>query len=503
MGTLLKLIQGGESFNLWDGVRFQLNQDFVPASLDVGGRRPGLVFNPDEYPDRPLVFSLNVIGSSDAELKGSVNALERFLARAGNRAAPLYLAWKSNDAVTVLPLFGQDGWLYYEVAAGAVRLTDRYLVGANLSADISVVLSLTVRGVALGTPHRLATGKGGLAADYLGTLDGHSRGLITGEATVNLLDNPFFGHATYDTGHTAGANVTKSINIDKRFLLKGQRASAKLTARGTSAAPANSLYQAKTLAASSHTIWAIIALPDGGTPSSSDCQIHYNGSDLTTTFTQIGSSIFWYAEATQTGTGGSANVGITVKAGRTIYLCFVQAEAKAYRSYMCHGDMLGCSWSGTPHAASSTSTRAVGSVRVPVAADTFEIGGFTFALAIKMAVANTHPNDMQLVRGGSSSIRARFNSSGDTITWQDGTNTATSAAISFAKDAIVVFHFAASPAGLVAYKDGVAIANSGGLYTPPTLPSHFYVGSTETPDLNVLGTIMAFLIFPKALDATA
>jgi len=61
------------------------------------------------------------------------------------------------------------------------------------------------------------------------------------------------------------------------------------------------------------------AYTTGAAVTSSDAQLYYNGSALTTTYTSVGGG--WYdLSAVVTGTGGSVPVGVQVQSGKTVYL---------------------------------------------------------------------------------------------------------------------------------------------------------------------------------------
>lgn len=358
----LKIVKGTRSIDLNDRVNFYLRPDFVPpetnqatqiatgSALNMAGGR--VVARKPQT--RTWTFSVRVVGTTDADIVNQLRGVKTLLSEAGDANEPVKIQYKPNSD-TPEPLWGQFGALLnYEVLSGRITIGPDYMKGARRAKAVTATFELTIQPYALGKQQRVCSALGGISEDTLGVVDGRSRGLVVATSTTNLFTNPVFGNATWDTGWTAGSKLIASLNTDKRFVSHGSR-SARLTA---TAAADNTFIQSITLTAGARMIWAIIKLIDSGVPSSSDVQITYDGTDRTTTFTEIGDG-FYFAEAGVTGTGGAAAAGITVKNGHTLFLCAMQAEAKGYRSPLCYGDLLGCAWTGTAHASTSTRTAGV------------------------------------------------------------------------------------------------------------------------------------------------
>jgi len=501
----LRLVKGPRSINLNDFSRFYLYQDFVPPPVSIqpmfaegtSANKGGAALFDRQPVNRTFAFRVNMRGGSSSEIRMWAARVQALLAEAGDQSEPLYLLFKP-DSDTSEPLWGQHGaYIRYQVEYGAANFAEGYLVGARLATDVDLNIVLVLRPQASGQAQRAGSALGRLLEDTFGTPDGLSRGLVIAPSLTNLCTNPVFGHATWNTGWTADASLTASQNTDPDYLLNfhGQISSAKLVSRAAS----QEFYQSLTLAASTHTFVALIMRPDKGTPSSSDVEIFYNAGVVTTTFTDLGNGL-WRITGSATGTGGAANTGVQVKTGRTIYLLYYGVAATATIFYPFWGDNLGCAWSGTAHASTSTST--AGRWRLPVAADTFEIGGFTLRIIMRWRVANTHPSDMQIFSMGAASIRCLFQASDDKFQFTDGTNTAPSEAFTFTENTEDVFHFVAQPGtGLIIYRNGVSTATSG-TYTPPTLPSYLYLGTNDSAAAHAEAVFRGLDIWAGALSAT-
>lgn len=501
----LKVVKGSRSIDLNDRVNFYLRPDFVPpetsqatqiatgSALNVVGGR--VVARKPQT--RTWAFSVRVLGTTDAEIVNQLRGVKALLSLAGDANDPVKIQYKPNSD-TPEPLWGQFGALLnYEVLDASITIGPDYMKGARRAKAVVATFSLTIQPYAVGKQQRVCTAAGGIIEDTIGVVDGRSRGVIIPEATTNLCTNPVFGNATWNTGWTAGASLIETKNTDSAYLLPFTMVSAKLTA---TAAANNTYTQSLTLAAVAHTIWVLIRLQDGSTPSSTQMQMYYNGAAVTTTFTSAGNGL-WYAEGSVTGTAGAATCGVIVKNGYTIFLLAMQAEAKAYRTPLCFGDLLGHAWTGTVHA--STSTRTAAAVNLP--STLFNVAQGCIRVAVRWQVANTHPNYMMFfdVRdaGHANVLRAYFNPTGDVLTLIDGVNFATSTAQTFSVNDVVILHFVWSAAGLVIYKNGASVASTG-TYAPNVLAAKLYIGSDYASGNQALADWQGFAICDVALTAT-
>jgi len=496
---IARLIKGTRTLDLQSG-RYGLRTDFNPppylaAPLFAEGtsaNRNGAI-KVDETPvNRTFKFTVNITGNSNAEIRRGIADIQSFLAQAGDESEPLYFAFSPNSD-TPEPLWGNFGaWLRYEVVDGTVAVDD-YLVGARISTDIDAQVTLTVKPHALGKRQRLASAMGRIAEDVYGASDGISRGLHVPPSLTNKMTNPVFGSSTYSTGWTADASLTASQNTDERFVLPGAINSARLISRSTGQEWYQSINAGNT---NTHSFIAYIMLPDLGTPSSSDCELYYNAT-LTTTFTNLGNGL-WRLTATAAGINAATNTGIQVKNGREIYLLYYgMIEGSHGLNFMpIWGDNLGCAWSGTAHASTSTST--TGRVRVAVASDTFDYqqGAVRIVWTPPLAYSDYPSANYQLFDAGSMFLY--FDATNDYFAFYDGTNLVT-VNTTFAANTPIVIHGVWGPSGLLLYINGTGAS---GTYTMPAAGSYFYIASSETPGAHTGGVYGDFAVFGRALTAT-
>lgn len=498
----LKIVKGARSIDLNDRVNVYLRTDFVPpetahatqiaqgSALNMSGGR--VVARKPQT--RTWTFSVRVVGSTEAEITSTVRGIKTLLSMAGDAAEPVTVQYKPNSN-TPAPRWGQFGApVTYEVLdAGLVVATD-FMRGDRRAKAVQISISLTIQPYAVGAQQRLMSALGGIVEDRLGVLDGRARGVQIPEATTNLCTNPVFGNATYDTGWTTGANVVAAKNTDARYVAYGY-ASARLTAL---AATNNTFTQSLTLAASTHVLSVMVKRPDSAAVTNADVQITYNGTDRTTTFTAIGDG--WYmAEASVTGTGGAAACGVTIKALRTIYLGAMQAEAKAYRTPMCYGDLLGCTWSGTAHA--STSVRTAARLRISTAADTVRTGPFAVRLVWTAGAAVANNMTLLDVRDGTHTTGPQIYISGAQFNCiYSGFIVGHATAV--AANTTYVLHLVFDGATFELYVNGVASGNASTPTTLGALGAYLYIGTDYSAANHCNGTIGGVALWDVALTAS-
>lgn len=497
----VKLVCGALELNLNDQTEFGVYSDFTPpdiaytvafadgTSANVSG---GAELANKAVANTPFSFRVNVLGSSDADIRKNMGRIRRFLSFAEDQNEPLYLEFNSNSNIP-RPLWGQGFFIRYQIAYGTVEYDKGYMVGASLSTDIDAVLNLIIKGYPVGLRQRLASAKGGIIEDNYGASDNVSRGLIVPEATTNLFTNPVFGNATYSTNWTIGSNLTAAQNIDTKFTLPGCLNSMRVFARNTTN---NTVTESQTLAASSHTITAYVMLPDLTAPSATQLQIYYNSAAQTTTYEAIGNNGLYRCYATVTGTGGALATGVIIKNKYTVFLLGMQVEALAYPTPLCYGDLLGHSWNGTAH--NSTSTRALGQLRLPIADDTIFRHQGSISVTARFPVSNTHPNNMYLFLIDTVSFSLYYSAASDQFNFFDGVNSATSSAKTFSPGQIYTFHVVWGPSGITLYINGVADGTNA-TFSPFATGSYLYLSYTTTPTLS---TLTDFRVFDRPLTAT-
>lgn len=496
---LVKLVQGARSLDLNDQARYWLAQDFTPpetAITPMFAGDAGDVFDRTES-NRAFSFTVAITGSSAGQIDGAVRAIKTMLARAG-QSEPLYLVYNASDTVPD-PLWGQFGAaLRYEVAYGAVALADGYMVGVRRATDLNVRIAVTIKPYALGKQQRLASALGGIIEDTFGAVDGLSRGLFIPEAATNKLTNPVFDNATWNSGWTTEANLISSQNTDSRFVLFG-RNSARLI--GMASVPTNgALYQSINVGnTNTHLLSFYARKPDESAVTASDIRPRYNATVYAAaTYTAVGGGWYRVTQAV-TGVNASVAVGAVVQTpGVTIYIDGVQIEERAYATPVVHGDLLGCAWTGTAHASTSTRTAAV--VKLPSGPTILPDAPFSARVAFKsLPVLGTAEGEILDARDGSHLTALRFYmAAGVTPTVTYGGVTLTGAAL--AANTTYIYHITYDGATIRLYLNGVSASSASA--TPTAAGPTLFVGCNYASAVQMQGSLREFSTFDVALSAT-
>jgi len=492
-----RFVHGSRSFNL-DAGAYDLFQDFIfpvaEESLNMGAPAArsmtgGEVVSKTAQ-DRWWAWSVRIMGSSGTHTHQAAGRLSAWLNNAlADKTSKLYFEYTPNYVVPA-PVWGQHGQPYrWEVKAAIVDIDGSYYHYTIPDATLIVPISLLVGPYALGARQLLAQAKGGVIEDTIGT-DGISRGTIVASATTNKMTNPIFGNSLTDW--TAGASLSAAVNTDMSYVLWGSQSA--LIARWWEATT-RVLYQTITAGNTNpHYLQAYVKKRDSSAITSSDLTLFYNEA-ISTTYTALGDG--WYRlSAPVTGIAAATITGVAVVAYDTpYYVAGVQLAELADPTPMTHGDMIGCAWTGTAHA--STSTRTVSYMRIPTAG-LFSVPGGSIMVAVKHMQRYDRTVSGHLFNDGT--MIASYNFTNDDYRLTEGTATAEGAAQTFVAGDIQVLHFVWGPSVLNIYLNGDIYATSASL-TPWTVGEYLYIGSSNTPGSHFNGTIMDFAIWDTPLTA--
>ena len=509
MGYIAKLTRGASEIDLSSG-QYALALDYSPPAANMllslaagtsanryGG---GVLMGRRLAPPGPSL-PVRVKGDSSAEVEAGIQRLARFLEGAGDAGEPTYFLWRPNDAIPFEPKHGQFGASIKVELLGAETYVkwDSYGHATAREHVAVVIIPLVVNPAINGKRMRAGSAIGGVLENVFTSPDGISRGLMIPEATINKSTNPVFGHATWNTGWTTGADLIASKNTDKAFILPGATASAKLT-RATGGS-GYIFYQSLNVGnTNTHTFSAYVKKADGTPATAADVRIIYVITQATTTYTYLGNGITrlrW----TGAGIASSQITGVSLfqTIGVTVYLLAYQVEEKTYPTTICWGDLIGCSWTGTAHA--STSTRTAARVRWP-ATDLLDIGEFT---AVMVWMPDKNSSDFSGVAAYFlyDTVMAFRLLTANVYRLGDGTNIIDTSTVTFAAGDIEVLHVAGGPNGLRIYRNGT-LAATGSSYTPWTLGTFLYLGSTAGPASQPGGTFLGFHTYARMIsDAQA
>jgi len=190
----------------------------------------------------------------------------------------------------------------------------------------------------------------------------------------------------------------------------------------------------------------------------------------------------------------------TVEAGSWIIWDAVQMFAGTEARPYVDGDQLGCAWTGTAHASTSTST--AGYLRIALAdLPLFSASQGTICVAVKHRAAYNRGGSGYLFSDGGN-FYAAFAYTTDKWLFTDGTNTEGSggAAQTFVPGDIDILHFVWGPGRLEIYLNGV-LYDGGTAFTPWTLGTYLYIGCSHSTTLHYNGLFMDNSIWNVAWSA--
>ncbi len=510
MGRIGRLIYGSDTLDINDKTVYSLMPDFIPpgparainfAAGTFRNKRGGKVTG-RQPKDRYWAFSVKCMGASEAETHNAANRLQWFLDLCdpdiGGGQETLYFEYAPSDAVSYNPLWGQIVYRY-EIKDSPLAPDDRYSIATLSSQAIVLTATMLVGPHAEGLKQCLGSALGGVMEDTVGMVDGRSRGLRIPVATPtggNQFTNPIFGSSTWSSGWTAGAQITAAQNTNKEFVLFGN-SSARLTRIGT---PNCSYTQTINVASTlDFTLSFYCKLSTGGVITSAKIVAYYNDLDRTTTFTAVGNG--WYrGQATFAGVNAAATAGVNIKTDDiTIYVDGFQLERLAYSTPLCYGDMLGCAWTSTAHA--SSSTRTGGRLRLPTSQVLANPSYGTIRFAWKTDYANTHSAAMvffDIANGATLRLSAYFDNTDDKIYFQDGGESlGSTSSVTFGAGDWLIFHFIWSPGGKFIFLNGALIGSSGNFTAWPSA-DYIWIGTNRTPDTQAGGVFRELLIYDES-----
>lgn len=507
MTTLARFVRGANKIYL-DETTYYLGNDFTPpsparefnfASGTSLNRTGGASLVGSRALNRDVDFTVNVKGTTEAACIASARRLASFVMSGDG----LYFEIQLYPGLPE-PAWGQFGsWLRYEVVTAIAKVNERYgNFGASASVHAQVVISLQVKPYATGNKQRLINAAGYVFENNYGSVTGEALGLSVHDATTNKMTNPVLGHATFGNGWTAGSGLIVTKNTDTTLTLPGILQSAKVISLATT----NNTYTQSIAAGNTnkHSFSAYVYLPDGGAPTTADFDIYY-GAAKSTTYQSLGNGLYLAYSDNIDGISAATATGIVVKSGRTVYLCGFQMEEKAYHTPLAYGDLLGCAWTGTVHA--STSTRTATNINVTRADDFIRLEEGAVSLVWKPYNSNTFGADETLFGlyksdYAASGLLAYFESTDDKFYFTDGTNTISTAAQTFAVATPLYLTFTWGPGGLNIYKSG-SNAATGATYTPASTTNQavFVIGQANAATI-ANGDILGFDVYDLEISST-
>ncbi len=494
------ILERGKKRILFNGSgQYYLAPEFVPPTIALA---PSMATgtSASNYSDPQLVgerrqsqqvdIPFRLTASSTGHMARAMSDLNLFLRDAGDENTPTYFSWSADADFPYAPVWGQSvrrlkisqGSAGYGSMLGVSSLA-RHTVAGTLP---DCTLSLNVMGIE-GVPQDLAFVGGRIAEHTWGATNGISRGFYTcSDAPTNLCVNPSF--ETNTTGWTAEANAT--ITRTSADSCSGSYCASVVATSDTLNAVSCAVSGA---AVRTFTAW--VKAEVGATMA----MVAYNATDGSGGLVTLAATGEWQRiSTTVTPTIAGASTFYVYRTSRgQFYLDAVQVEQLSYSTPFFDGDSLGCAWTSTAHA--STSTALAGKAKIPFSKISANQG--TIRVIVRALAAYTFGADQYLFNSdGAGDFTAWYEESDDKFYFSDATNSISTAAQSHAANTDIVLHFVWQSGSLKIYKNG-AEAATGNTYTPYTGGTWLWVGMTSGGTNAWQGYFDDFTVYDTAATA--
>ncbi len=498
MGYIARLTYGSNTLNLNDST-YSLMPDFAPPGIvravnlasgtfrnKSGGKRAGA-----QPKDRPWSFGVRCLGASAAETHAAVSRLQYFLDRCADPSETLYLEYAPSDAISTNPLWGQAVYRY-EIKDAVCRVGDLYGVASLRSLAIIVGVELLIGPYAEGISQYLAAAKGCLLMDL--SQDGAARGVIVNGAITNLLANPSSETNATSFYAVLGSTISRVLHPKAPFgsycmkcVTPNAAANEGIGQNGTISS--DGTYTGSVWVWGSGTVYARSEGNNGGVHVSSAVTLSAIPQRLITTVTTSGSSTFVRVK-----------ILTATQQAATFYTDGWQLQVGSYASSYVDGDMLGCAWTGSSHASTTTSTGGV--IKLPIDGTVIDPAQGTIRMAVKMPYNQDVSADKVLFEADSpNGLQLSYIAASNTWRFRDGTNLVSSSAQTFSTGTIFIFHCVwGGGQGVKLYINGGVDGSSSSFNTP--LGSNLYIGSNSSGTAQFDGLIMDFTVWDIAATAS-
>lgn len=469
-----KLVRGGEELDLNDLENYIVMEGFFPlATVTQYGMGGGLGLSRsggdvlyDLPMDRKWKVPFLALGATTTETGRRLRLVQNFIDQGG-------VVFEYNPAVGIThrPVWGQ-GPLNFAIKAGKVAVDANY-GGSPIDKTVKADMELMIGPYAEGLLQQALNAQGGIWEDDIANYH-QARGTAVLPATTNLFTNPVFQYYnTFSNGWTKGGDLAGWQCQLAEGVLFGDSSYGlcRITSTGN-----NILTQSLTAAnTNTHSFSCYARRADGGVINSGVLRMYYAGA-LTTSYQALPNG--WYRlTATAAGVAAARDTGVSVEVSDiNLYVIGFQMEEAAVATPLAYGDMVGCKWSGTMHA--SSTTRLAGALYQSngVLFKTGRLDQGTMRMAWRWYYPSTFGTDQFIAYNGVWQIY--YQASDDKIYFTDGTNTISTAAQTFAAGDLVVLHFVFGPGSMKIYKNG-AEAATGSAYAS-RLVTDVYFGCDNT-----------------------
>lgn len=503
LGTRLDLV----SFPKGEG-RYNLGRDFIPPAsymesiygpaTDWGQRILG-----EEERNTTWSFTVEIFGSTPAEIKRGEVVINEFLRKAGNEADPLVFGWRPWGDYDFEPVHGVFGKLArYEVVSGAASLEGGYHAILGPGRAVVCKITLTTKPLSL---NRLLAGiaAGGLIDDLYSSPGKRARGVMILPNATNYCTNPIFDNPDdWDYGWTADAGVYAQQNTDPEFILFG-RSSLRMVFDG-SLGSGDFVQSLNVGSTSNHYISVLAKKQDKSEITTGSFRFVRNGSTVSLNDAVSIGNGWYFCWGQTTGVNASVEWGIRfLTEGDFIYFQGFTVSPAAVPVFPLYGDQVGSVWSGTPHE-SSSSRGSTYYYRLPTQIVTPNYSTLTIRVGWTPWVASANLANGSYYLFDDGNFFLFYDKNNNRFSCGDGTNTVTYSKTFTAREKMF-FHLTSSLAnGLRLYLNGALVANTS--FKVPAVSSkndYMYVGTAEGGSSSpASGVFFAFGTYNQEMTAT-
>jgi len=487
MAYTAKLERNDKYIEFNDGDTQYLAPSFIPPTISLvpsfATGTSASRYSAEQKIDERLIsqnisIEFKVNADSEAQINGIISSINLFLRDAGDENNPTYFSWKNSD--TPEPIWGQ-GTRKLLITHGAAFSGSRY---GNNTVMNNCRLELVVSAID-GQSQTLPKAKGAII-NMRNATSGLLDGVVARSNDTNLLSNP-----SVETNTTSWTAFQCSLAQSQDVAYSGVY-SLKATATDTSYYAAQSytiagattgriftgsgyVYASPELVGT--TLRFVMAETGGAAATAAE---NYNFT-LAKGWNYVRGT-YTIVENDRTGVQIRFFRPATVMVGEIFYVDAAMLTETDYTTEYIDGDSLGCAWSGTAHA--STSTAGAGAIDLTTP---YNPNGGTVEIICTASVDFDESIATALhILGGA--IVLYYDKGNNRFTLTDGTNSANSSTPSFTRGTRLIFHLVYGYDGLAMYIDG-AEDGTNATYTYRSAVPNAYFGSN-----NSAGTQSGFIL---------
>lgn len=480
-----------------------ISEDWTPPHLNpIPNIAESLGFNlydgaekvSTSFANRTMKIPIRVQSTTVTETNRVEQRVSWFMLQAGNPREPLELHYRMGNIVDYEPVVGTHGTDFVMTIIHASPTQKSNFKGDWPLRYREVEWECTCKPFIESKAQTAFIAGGGINIDRLGSI-GHSViGTRVEKAATNRFTNPVFGHSTPLTNWTSGTGVSATVSYDPEYCPGDVPACVNLT---SDAAGTMTFFQSITCANTNiHKLHFIAKNRDGAEITTAQFFAYYGGVQLAE-FRSLGDG-FYHIIATVSGIVGATNAGLSHNiSGNDFFVTAFMMEEANVETRCVHGDDLGCTWSGTFHA--STSSRTGGVIKRASSFLNRAQGTFRLVVKIPSASALLPSGELLYFFDMTAGFSLRYWQSTQSFLFYVNIGSAlfvSSAVTSWDSGEILVIHGTYGPATRGIYLNGVGSVTTTA-HDYETLGTFFFLGSNSSGAAQCQGTILGFTYYDR------